>query len=129
MYRWIEKDGYQRIRIDGHIYRAHRLAFLYMTGKWPSVWLDHEDVNRSNNRWANLRKTTPSFNIANSPRGRGNKSGLKGAYWHKREQKWRAQIGVNRRTIHLGRFDTAEDAHAAYFAAATIHFGKFARAA
>ena len=41
----------------------------------------------------------------------------KGYTWNKREQKYVASIGVNHKTIHLGRFDSPEEAQEAYLEA------------
>ena len=46
-------DGYIQIYLDGLIYRAHRLAWLYMTGEWPVGYLDHKNGVRDDNRWCN----------------------------------------------------------------------------
>ena len=124
----VKPNGYRFIGIDGHRYRAHRLAWFYMTGEWPPMQIDHWDNNRSNNAWRNLRLATNKNNQANSRRPKNNTSGFKGVYWSKQKRKWAAKINPDRRQVHLGFFDIPEDAHAAYTAAATHFFGAFARA-
>jgi hypothetical protein len=120
--------GYRRIKINGRDYKAHRLAWLYMTGEWPPTEIDHINCDRDDNRWANLRTATRGQNARNARRPAHNSSGLKGASWHAGDKKWRAQIRVDGRTKHLGQFDNPIDAHKAYVAAAEEHSGKFARA-
>src|SRR6478752_4218936 len=51
--------GYSQICIDGKIYRANRLAWLYMTGKWPKLEIGYINHKTSDARWANLRAMTP----------------------------------------------------------------------
>lgn len=125
----LDSKGYIRIRVDGRKYRAHRLAWLYMTGFWPEDDVDHKDVDPSNNRWANLRKATKAQNTRNSRRPANNTSGYKGASWNIAAQKWVGTIGHNGEKIYLGCFDTPEAAHAAYCAAAQRLHGAFARTA
>lgn len=121
--------GYWQIRIDGERYKAHRLAWLYMTGDWPKEQIDHINMDRSDNRFANLREATNIQNCANQRRPVNNTSGLKGVCWNKRLSKWKSQIRVNGKLHHLGYFDTAEAAHESYIDAAKKYFGEFARAA
>lgn len=117
--------GYVVIRIAGYLYRAHRLAWLYMTGEWPALAVDHVNRNPSDNRWANLRQATPRQNGANSkPRGA---HGLKGVHLHTRNRRWVAQIKKGGTTVYLGSFDTPAEAHAAYAAEARSVFGPFMR--
>ncbi len=123
------KTAYVRICIDGRLYMAHVLAWLYMTGEFPPFRLDHEDGNGLNNMWRNIRPCTQSQNCANRRRSENNTSGFKGVTWRRRERKWLAQIGNARRRRWIGLFDTAEEAHAAYMAEAQNLFGQFARAA
>ena len=118
--------GYRDIRIDGIKHRAHRLAFLYMTGNFPVIELDHWDRNRSNNRWRNLREATTGDNKANTSRRSDNMSGRKGVHWNERDRNWRANICRNGRRFHLGYFVSVGEAHEAYVAAAKKHFGEFA---
>jgi len=122
-----DRDGYRRITIAGRIYPAHRLAWLYMTGTWCSVLVDHRDGDPSNNRWDNLRRATVSQNNANRRLHRNNKCGFKGVV---RNQWGRfcASIYKNGRRRHLGMHATPQAAHAAYIAAARKLFGEFARA-
>lgn len=120
-------NGYRRIKIDGVIYRAGRLAVLWMTGSFPPCDVDHINLDRSDDRWTNLRQATRSLNKANSKTQNRKFVPLKGVSWDKQKQKYCAYIRVNGRTINLGRFARAKDAHAAYGIAARKHFGQFAR--
>lgn len=124
----IDAQGYQAIKIDRKTYKAHRLAWLFMTGEWPQDEMDHKDTVRLNNAWANLRAATHSQNQANSKRPKNNTSGVKGVWWHKKRQRWRAAIGRNGKTYSLGDFKSISAAKEAYAKAASAAFGEFARA-
>lgn len=120
-------QGYQCILIRPYRYKAHRLAWLYVHGKWPAGQIDHKDGVPDHNWIANLRLATISQNCSN--RIVSASSGLKGAYYHKHSRIWYSSIGKNGKQIHLGTYDTAEEAHAAYVKAANKLFGEFARIA
>ena len=125
----ISNGGCILIGIAGSKYQAHRLAWLYMTGEWPESQIDHRDNSRGNNRWENLRLATPRQNNRNMKKRRDNTSGFKCVTRVQGSRKWRARIHLSGgREIHLGCFDTKEEAHAAYVDAAEAHFGEFARA-
>lgn len=123
----LQNHGYVAITIDNKRYLAHRLAWLYVYGRWPSKWIDHLNGNRSDNRISNLREVDKQQNQANSKKYKSNSSGKKGVCLHKPSNKFRAYIVLNRRQKHLGLFDTVEEAYAAYAEAAERLFGKFAR--
>ena len=111
---YLDKDGYLIITIKCKHYRAHRLAWLYMTGSWPVNQIDHIDRNRINNIFENLRDVTNTQNHWNEGYSKNNTSGYKGVYWYKPYKKWKAQISVNGKHIHLGYFDIPEEAAKAY---------------
>lgn len=119
--------NYWRVMVDGKEYKAHRLAWFYMTGKWPKADIDHIDGDRTNNRWVNLREASRSENLCNRRPHRRNPHGLKGIGWDAQRKKWCARICKNYKKIHLGRFDTQEEAYEAYCKAATELHGEFAR--
>jgi len=119
----IKPSGHWRITIDGKFYYAHRLAWFYMTGRWPDGEIDHINSNPTDNSFVNLREATRSQNSANTRRRSDNTSGLKGASWSKSRRKWISHI----KNQHIGSFTNKEDAHAAYSAAAEEMFGEFAR--
>lgn len=121
----INNTGYLRTESEGKKYLVHRLIFLYHKGFMPAE-IDHEDGNPLNNKINNLRAATHFQNMANVKKPITNTSGLKGVCWHKREQKWRAQINVNNKKMYLGSFASREQAHEAYKAAALHHFKEFA---
>ena len=108
------KAGYEQIGIDGKLYRSHRLAWIYVYGELPALEIDHINGIRSDNRIANLRDVPTQVNGQNrrGPNKNNTSSRLLGAYLHK--GKYIAMIMVNRKSIYLGRFNTAELAHAAY---------------
>jgi HNH endonuclease len=126
----LDDHGYIRIRVDGKKYRAHRLAWLYMTGEWPRSQIDHRNLKRSDNRWRNLRSATNGQNRSNARLNRNSTTGLKGVYRdHRCSRKlWEARISADGRTIRLGGFFTREEAHQARQRVAKNLHGEFARA-
>jgi hypothetical protein len=121
--------GHLYATVDGCSYKLHRLAWLYVTGAWPERAVDHANGKANDNRFSNLRLATMSQNIANAKRPKNNTSGFKGVTRNLPfTKRWRAHIKVKQRAIHLGYFDSKEQAAAAYFEAAKKYFGEFARA-
>ena len=110
-------EGYWVIHVDGRSYRAHRLAWLYTHGEWPAEQIDPINGDRADNRIVNLREATNRENQQNRAKRADNTSGYMGVSWQKIPGKWQAQIMKAGRKYHLGRYDTAEEAHAAYLAA------------
>lgn len=118
--------GYWCIRIDGRCYMSHRLAWLAVYGEWPVETVDHIDGDRRNNQIANLRLASNGQNLWNRKAQRNNTSGSKGVTFDRSRSKWIAQIAVDGRRHHLGRFDSIDDASAAYRCAAVKYHGEFA---
>lgn len=115
--------GYTRIGVDGTRYWAHRLAFLWMTGSFPKLHVDHMDGDHSNNKWVNLRDVSHMVNMQNRRKpAAGSAYGLLGvAANHKR---FLAQIVVDKKYIYLGTHDTPLQANAAYLKAKReLHIG------
>lgn len=112
------KIGYRYICIDRIRYRAHRLAWLYIHGEWPSGELDHINGKRDDNRIANLRIVNRVQNLANrSLAVASNKTGFAGVCATRHKTTWKASIVTDGRRIYLGSFKTKEEAAAAYAAA------------
>jgi hypothetical protein len=110
--------GYLRISIDSKIYAAHRLAWLYTYGCWPSGEIDHINRVRNDNRLCNLREATRELNTQNANVRVDSPYGIRGVTKHKYSNKYRARIQANKKAMLLGLFDTPEEAAAAYAAAA-----------
>jgi hypothetical protein len=120
------KRGYIFVKIDGVQYLAHRLIWKWMTGLEPGDRIDHRNGIKYENWWDNLREATPRQNQANMKMHKDNRSGFKGASFHK--GKFASHISIDGKSTYLGRFNSAEEANAAYFRAAIAHFGEFANA-
>ena len=121
----INAAGYLAVGVCDKDKLVHQIGFFLMMGRWAKE-IDHIDRNKSNNIWINLRECTASENKANSTKQSNNTSGYKGVYWHKRANKFRAQIQFQKKLIHIGLFDTAEEAAAAYNTKAIELNGEFA---
>jgi hypothetical protein len=114
--------AYLNIGVDWKVYRAHRLAWLYVHGEWPKHQIDHINGNKLDNRIVNLRVATASQNKQNMKQARSDsRSGLIGASWYASGNKWRAAIQIDGKKKHLGYFDTAEEAHQIFMEAKRQH--------
>lgn len=109
----VNGHGYWRITVDYTSYWAHRLAWLYVTGVWPTLNIDHINGIRSDNRFGNLREATTTQNHQNSRFSCG-RSKYRGVSWHKKANKWQTQIKINGKSHYLGLFDTEKDAAESY---------------
>jgi hypothetical protein len=126
---YVDKDGYLRVKIGWRGFPSSRLAWFYMTGSWPPVFVDHIDMDRGNGKWENLRLATNSTNQANQRAKVNNSLGIKGVRRINCKKKpYLAEIRFNGKYKYIGIFATAEEASAAYAARAKDVFGEFARA-
>lgn len=100
---------------NGRTVNAHSVIWKLVTGYEPLNEIDHRDGDGTNNRWDNLRDATHAQNGANHPgwRDRYLPKGVSRA-----DKRFRARISVRGEVTMLGRFDTPEEAHAAYCEAA-----------
>jgi hypothetical protein len=87
--------------------------------------VDHINRNRLDNRRCNLRYVTPSQNQMNKGMYRCNKSGFKGVSFDKINNKWLAQIRINKKAVHIGRFHTPEEASSAFISLARELYGEY----
>ncbi len=129
-FRW-SPDGrtfYRVIRIFDWPFLAHRLARLYVTGRWPDNGIDHRNTDGEDNRWRNLRDATKVQNGANRGRNANNKTGFKGVSIYGKSGRYRATIQFAGKWKHIGTFDRPEAAAAAYRREAVRLAGTFARA-
>ncbi len=118
-------DGYRVVHCNGHLYREHRLIWMYHYGSWPSM-IDHVNGIRSDNRIANLRPATRSQNMRNTGAHMDNATGLKGVV--RIGRKFSARILLEGKQKQLGVYATPHEAHAAYARALSKHFPEFGRA-
>jgi len=124
-YQWrITPHGYfMGTNGSGERIFLHRLIMNPPEGKF----VDHVDCNKANCRRSNMRICDKTQNNRNIGLQKNNQCGYKGVYWAADRSKWRAEITVDRRHIHIGSFDTAEEAADAYDEMCLLYFGEFAR--
>lgn len=124
------RDGYRQIRVDGRIYWAHRLAWLWAHGEWPESEIDHVNGDRADNRISNLRAVTSSQNKMNSAIRSDNSSGVKGVSYRSDTGKWFAYInaGPGKKRVRLGCYPTLAAAAEARRVAELEMHGEFRRA-
>jgi hypothetical protein len=119
-------QGYLRVRLYDHLFRAHRVAFALMHGRWPHPCCDHVNGDPSDNRAANLRECGFSNNVHNTRKPRNNTSGVKGVTYHKQSGGWLAHVTL-RKKQHSRYFKQFEDAVAYVKKLREQLHGEFAR--
>ena len=113
----LSSKGYIMVGIDGVRYKLHRIIFLYMTGAFPAHHIDHITRDRCDNRWCNLRPSTPKYNQRNMKVFSSNTSGVTGVSWYTRGMSWHVTITDNYIGYKLGSFDDFTEAVAHRLAA------------
>lgn len=98
------RKGYVVISIDCREYLGHRLAWLYVYGKWPSGDLDHINHVRDDNRIENLRIADHAMNSKNNKMHVNNTSGVMGVRWREKQQRWNVNITSCGKQMFLGSF-------------------------
>lgn len=127
----LDAYGYLTVKINGKRYKAHRIAWALIKGidlvDVPSE-IDHVNLRKNDNREDNLRLATGSENCSNTAVRADNSSGHKGVDFHRGNDKWRARIMKNGKSVFLGWFNSVEEAASARSKAQSLH-GKFGRLA
>jgi hypothetical protein len=116
--KWVGKEafavktdkGYLCGRVDGVLFKAHRIAWVMYYGELPSDQIDHINGVKGDNRISNLRVVNNQENQRNSAMRRDNTSGITGVVWNKANSHWRATIRVDNHLKNLGSFSTIEEA-------------------
>lgn len=107
--------GYVLIEIDGKKHRAHRLAWLYMTGSFPKDQIDHINGIKHDNKFVNLRESTQAKNVQNIRKPtKNNTTGYLGVCFNKRNNNFVASIRFNGKQKTIGYYKNAELAYEAY---------------
>lgn len=101
--------GYMAGKVFGKHLLAHRVLYAIHHGEWP-LYIDHINGNRMDNRMANLRSVTMDENNRNVSLRSSNTSGISGVQWCKKSKKWRGIIKINKRAIHIGLFESIDEA-------------------
>ena len=117
--------GYVEIRLCKK-FKAHRLAWLYMTGEWPRKGIDHINGIKDDNRWVNLREATQRQNLYNKGSIKGSSSKHKGVSWCKWAKKWVVRARGPAKHLNLGYFNCEHEAALVYNQFALKHHGEYA---
>lgn len=121
-----DSHGYLRVRLDHKRFKIHRVIWAMKYGAWPVNQIDHINRDPSDNKISNLREATPSQNGMNKLKSKkGSKWGVKGIYFDKQRQKFRAEIYINGKKRFLGYFPTIEKASQSYIAASQQYCGEY----
>lgn len=112
-WRWsLTDNGYAKryARIDGARQQVYLHRALLGFGPDDRVQVDHINRDKLDNRRCNLRPATRAENNQNSSSQRGSSSKYRGVYWSSVNQRWVAQVKVNRRSTHVGCFTNEDEA-------------------
>jgi hypothetical protein len=108
-------DGYLCVNINGGKYFVHRVIWLHIHGAWPEGEIDHINGVRDDNRLVNLRVVDRFGNTQNTHKIKRDDGSFVGV--SKNGNGWSSSLQVNKKQVHLGTFQTQEEAALAYLEA------------
>lgn len=116
------KDGRIAIFFQGKMRYAHIVAWFLMKGEWPTLQIDHRDVDEGNNCWENLREATHTQNQYNKRCNRRSSTGVKGVTAHRD-----GGFSVHINGKYLRKVKTIAEGAEVYKHASREHHGEFGR--
>lgn len=135
-FKWSAHKDRSKYYAKTHIYKKngkrttlamHRLILELAGFDIKNKLTDHKNGDGLDNRLKNLRVATRSQNRVNSNKNKNNSSGYKGVFWHKSENKWISNIRIKGKTIHIGYFNSKEEAARAFDKESIKYHGEFAK--
>lgn len=116
---------YWHIKINGKRYKRGRLMFLYVYGNFPNPCVDHINGNSLDDKIQNLREASVLENAWNHKK-RTRRIDLPMGVRNMANGKFQARISYKGKQLHLGVFDTPDEAKAIYETKRKELYGKFA---
>ena len=93
---------YSSVRIQGRVFRVHRVIWCMVYGTWPSDLIDHINGDRRDNRLSNLREATRAMNARNK-KAPPNKTGHRNVSWRESKGCYRVKIMMNGKRYEWSR--------------------------
>lgn len=122
------KNGYVQVKINGSYHKVHHIVWLLHGHDIPDGFvLDHINGDPSDNRFENLRLATRQQNNCNARVRNDNRSGVKGVSWYAKSSKWLAQIQHKGKKLHVGLFQSIDDAVQALTVVRSNLHGEFSK--
>lgn len=107
----VDVRGYKGGAIFDVTFRAHRVIWAMVHGKWPEDEIDHINHDKADNRIENLRDVTRQENCRNRSMNSNNTSGTTGVHWSNASKIWVARIKIGGGAlVHIGSFKNKQDA-------------------
>lgn len=108
-------NGYGEFHLAGKTNLAHRVSYQIFKGEIPDdLDIDHMCHNRSCVNPDHLQAVSRSMNNQNRKSAQSNsKSGIRGVSLCSTTGRWRVVMTENKKSIHIGRFDSIEEAERA----------------
>lgn len=116
---------YWHVKIDTAPIKRSHIIFLFATGKWPELQIDHINGDSLDDRFENLREVTPTQNAWNHKK-RAKKSDCPMGVRRLKSGRYLARIACNKQMFQFGPFETQDEASAIYQRKRKEMFGDYA---
>ncbi len=104
----LEKVGFSWASVPKGLILLHRIILDVVEDK--TLLVDHVDGDKLDNRTTNLRMCNHSGNSTNVKSKKGSASKYRGVSWSKSGCKWRVRYKQDSKYVHVGVYDSEEEA-------------------